>query len=94
MNFDEYYRLEVGRYSEFVTQKEMCTILGICKSTAYSIQKKGMIPFELLFSFYKTEIKILKNIICRIILTILFCRAKLGNIRPNRALIAINMFTS
>jgi len=24
----------------------MCAILGICKSTAYSIQKKGIIPFE------------------------------------------------
>ena len=46
MNFDEYYRLEVGRYPEFVTQKEMCAILGICKSTAYSILKKGIIPFE------------------------------------------------
>ena len=46
MNFDEYYRLEVGRYPEFVTQKEMCAILGICKSTAYSILKKGIIPYE------------------------------------------------
>ena len=46
MNFDEYYRLEVGRYPEFVTQKEMCAILGICKSTTYSILKKGIIPYE------------------------------------------------
>lgn len=46
MNFDEYYRSEIGRYPEFVTQKEMCAILGICKSTAYSILSKGLIPFE------------------------------------------------
>ncbi len=64
MNYNEYCRSVIDHYPEYVTQKEMCTILGICKSTAYSIQKKGMIPFELLFYFYKTEIKILKNIIC------------------------------
>ena len=46
MNFDEYYRSEISRYPEFVTQKEMCAILGICKSTAYSILSKGSIPFE------------------------------------------------
>lgn len=31
---------------EYVTQKEMCEILGVCKSTAYSMQKRGIIPFE------------------------------------------------
>ncbi|CDW99972.1 Hypothetical protein DPCES_0085 [Desulfitobacterium hafniense] len=46
MNFNEYSSSEIDRYPEYVTQKEMCAILGICKSTAYSIQKKGMIPFE------------------------------------------------
>ncbi|KGP75503.1 hypothetical protein JT05_09805 [Desulfosporosinus sp. Tol-M] len=46
MNFDEYYSSVIDRYPEYVTQKEMCAILGICKSTAYSIQKKGIIPFE------------------------------------------------
>ncbi|KUK65829.1 MAG: hypothetical protein XD84_0265 [Desulfotomaculum sp. 46_80] len=46
MNFIEYSSSEIDRYPEYVTQKEMCAILGICKSTAYSIQKKGMIPFE------------------------------------------------
>ena len=46
MNFDEYCSSVIDRYPEYVTQKEMCAILGICKSTAYSIQKKGMIPFE------------------------------------------------
>ena len=46
MNFNEYCSSEIDRYPEYVTQKEMCAILGICKSTAYSIQKKGMIPFE------------------------------------------------
>jgi len=46
MNFHEYYRSEIGRHPEFVTQKEMCVILGICKSTAYSILKKGPIPSE------------------------------------------------
>lgn len=33
-------------YPEFVTQKEMCAILGVCKSTGYAIQKRGIIPFE------------------------------------------------
>jgi len=46
MNFDEYCSSVIDRYPEYVTQKEMCAILGICKSTAYSIQKKGIIPFE------------------------------------------------
>lgn len=46
MNFDEYCSSVIDRYPEYVTQKEMCAILGICQSTAYSIQKKGIIPFE------------------------------------------------
>ncbi len=46
MNFNEYYHSVIDRYPEYVTQKEMCSILGICTSTAYSIQKKGIIPFE------------------------------------------------
>jgi len=46
MNFDEYCHLVIDRYPEYVTQKEMCAILGICTSTAYTIQKKGIIPFE------------------------------------------------
>ena len=46
MNFNEYCSLVIDRYPEYVTQKEMCAILGICKSTAYSIQKRGLIPFE------------------------------------------------
>ena len=46
MNFEEYYRTEIGRYPEFVTQKEMCVILGICKSTAYSLLKNGTIPYK------------------------------------------------
>jgi len=46
MNFDEYCSSVIDRYPKYVTQKEMCAILGICISTAYSIQKKGMIPFE------------------------------------------------
>jgi len=46
MNFDEYCSSVIDCYPEYVTQKEMCAILGISKSTAYSIQKKGIIPFE------------------------------------------------
>lgn len=46
MNFNEYYCSVIDRYPEYVTQKEMYAILGVCKSTAHSIQKKGMIPFE------------------------------------------------
>lgn len=34
------------RYPEYVTQKEMCAILGICKSTGYALQKRGIIPFQ------------------------------------------------
>lgn len=33
-------------YPEYVTQKEMCVILGVCKSTAYAMQKQGIIPFK------------------------------------------------
>lgn len=46
MNFNEYCRSVIDCYPEYVTQKKMCAILGICTSTAYSIQKKGLIPFE------------------------------------------------
>lgn len=46
MNYNEYCRSVIDHYPEYVTQKEMCSILGICTSTAYSIQKKGLIPFE------------------------------------------------
>ncbi|XCH79232.1 MAG: hypothetical protein WHF31_00700 [Candidatus Dehalobacter alkaniphilus] len=46
MNFNEYCSSVIDHYPEYVTQKEMCAILGICTSTAYSIQKKGSIPFE------------------------------------------------
>ena len=46
MNFDNYCRSELGRYPEYVTQKEMGNILGICTSKAYAIQKKGLVPFE------------------------------------------------
>lgn len=46
MNFNEYYCSMIDRYPEYVTQKEMYAILGVCKSTAHSIQKKGMNPFE------------------------------------------------
>jgi hypothetical protein len=46
MNFDNYCRSELERYPEYVTQKEMGNILGICISKAYTIQKKGLVPFE------------------------------------------------
>ena len=46
MNFYEYKCSVIDKYPEYVTQKEMCAILGICKSTARSFQKKGIIPFE------------------------------------------------
>ena len=32
--------------NQYVTQKELCQILGICKSTAYKLQRKGIISFE------------------------------------------------
>ena len=46
MNFDEYCSSVIDRYPEYVTQKEMCVILGICKSTAYSLLKNGTIPYK------------------------------------------------
>lgn len=46
MSFNEYYRLEMNRYPEYVMQKEMAAILGICKSKAYLLLKQGLIPFE------------------------------------------------
>lgn len=45
MDFNEYYHSESGYYPEYVTQKEMCVILGACKSIAYALQKKNQIPF-------------------------------------------------
>lgn len=46
MSFNEYYRSEMNCYPEYVMQKEMAAILGICKSKAYLILKRGLIPFE------------------------------------------------
>lgn len=46
MKFNKDYRLIIDHSSEYVTQKEMCAILGVCQSTAYAIEKNGLIPFE------------------------------------------------
>ncbi|SBW00330.1 conserved hypothetical protein [uncultured Eubacteriales bacterium] len=46
MNISEFIRSESDRYPEHITQKEMATLLGICKSKAYAIQRQGHVPFE------------------------------------------------
>jgi hypothetical protein len=46
MNYDTFIRSESKRYPEYMSQKEMAALLGISKSTAYAIQKQGLIPFR------------------------------------------------
>ena len=45
MNINEFINSESVRYPEYVTQKQMAAMLGVCKSKAYAIQKRGYIPF-------------------------------------------------
>ena len=46
MNVREFIRSENERYPENMTQKEMAAMMGICKSKAYALQRRGHIPFE------------------------------------------------
>ena len=46
MNISEFIRSESERYPEHITQKEMAAMLGICKSKAYALQRRGHIPFK------------------------------------------------
>ena len=46
MNINEFINSESEHYPEYMTQKQMAAMLGVCKSTAYAIQKRGYIPFE------------------------------------------------
>ena len=46
MDFNEFINLESNRYPEYMTQKEVATMLSICKSKTQAIQKRGQFPFE------------------------------------------------
>lgn len=46
MNFIEFIHAESKRFPEHMTQKEMATMLSICKSKSYAIEKRGQIPYE------------------------------------------------
>jgi hypothetical protein len=42
----EYYPDISASYPEYVTQRQMCEICGISKSTAYKAERRGDIPYE------------------------------------------------
>lgn len=46
MTLLEYYPELSESYPEYVTQKQMVEICGICKSTAYMAEQSGAVPYE------------------------------------------------
>jgi hypothetical protein len=46
MNLLEYYPEISGRYPEYITQRQMCEICGVCKSTVYKAERHGTVPYE------------------------------------------------
>lgn len=46
MTLLEYYPEISSNYPEYVTQKQMYEICGVCKSTAYKAERSGAIPYE------------------------------------------------
>lgn len=45
MTLLEYYSEISGCYPEYITQKQMYEICGVCKSTAYIAERSGAIPY-------------------------------------------------
>jgi len=46
MTLLEYYPEISGCYPEFITQKQMYEICGVCKSTVYEAERSGAVPYE------------------------------------------------
>jgi len=46
MTLLDYYPEISSCYPEFITQKQMYEICGICKSTAYIAEQRGAVPYE------------------------------------------------
>lgn len=46
LNLFEYYPEISSSYPEYVTQKQMYEICGVCKSTIYKAEQSGSIPYE------------------------------------------------
>ena len=45
MELNERYAEIIERYPEYVTQKQMIEICGICAKTAYNLERRGVIPY-------------------------------------------------
>lgn len=46
MDLIKYYSSVIEKYPEYVTQTELCEICGICAKTAYSLERRGEIPYS------------------------------------------------
>ena len=46
MNLFDYYPEISERYPEYVAQKQMSEICGVCKTTAYMAELHGVVPYE------------------------------------------------
>ena len=45
MELNERYADIIKRYPEYITQKQMIEICGICAKTAYNLERRGVIPY-------------------------------------------------
>lgn len=46
MTLLDYYPEISDAYPEYVTQKQMYEICGVCKSTVYKVERSGAVPYE------------------------------------------------
>ena len=46
MTILEYYPEISDRYPEYITQKQMYEICGVCQSTVYKAEQSGIVPYE------------------------------------------------
>ena len=45
MDLMKYYSNIIEKYPAYVTQTELCEICGICAKTAYTLERRGEIPY-------------------------------------------------
>lgn len=45
MELNERYADIIKRYPEYITQKQMIEICGVCAKTAYNLERRGVIPY-------------------------------------------------
>ena len=46
MNLLNHYPEIVAAYPEYITQKQLCEVCGVCHKTAYNLERRGEIPYK------------------------------------------------